>query len=88
MCMKWISCSDTEVFGSAIWLCLNCRRLPDSLAELNDKVGALITQSQTTSTLEIELKTKKVECEKLTNEVNDLKKEIIKTKRDLENLQS
>ena len=48
MCMKWISCSDTEVFGSAIWLRLSCRRLPDSLAELNAKVGALITQSQTT----------------------------------------
>ena len=80
MCMKWISCSGTEVFGSAIWFCLSCRRLPDSLAELNAKVGALITQSHTTPTLEIELKSKKVEYEKLKNEGNDLKKELIKTK--------
>ena len=67
---------------------MSCRRLPDSSVELNAKVVALINQSQTTPTLEIELKSKKVECEKLKNEVNDLKKELIRTKRDLQYLQS
>ena len=46
----------------------------------------LTMQSHTTPPLEIELKSRKVQCEKLQNEVNDLKKEIIKTKRELENL--
>ena len=42
------------------------------ISQLNAKVGALITQSHTTPTLEIELKSKKVECEKLKNELKKI----------------
>ena len=42
ICMKWIYAPDEEIYGSSIWNCEDCRKLPATVAELSKTISSFL----------------------------------------------